>query len=46
MRGEVGMLRGEEGFSVRGDVLVMVRQVRREGLGAAGGSVWLSWAGD
>lgn len=46
VRGEVGMLRGEEGFGVRGDVLLMVRQVRGEGLGAAGGSVWLRRAGD
>lgn len=41
--GEVGRLRGEEGFGVRGDVLVMVGQVGRERLGAA--SVWLRWAG-
>lgn len=41
VRGEVGVLWGVEGFGVRVDVLVMVRQVRRERLGAAVGSVRL-----
>lgn len=45
VRGEVGMLRGEEGFGVRGDVLMMVGEVRRERLGAAEGSVGLRRAG-
>lgn len=44
MRREVGMLRGEEGVGVWGEL--MVRQVRGERLGAGEGSVWLVRGGD
>lgn len=45
VRGEVRMLRGEEGVGV-GCELVMVRKVRRKRLGAGEGSVWLTWGGN